>query len=295
LSASTKVRVEIPNPLRSTGDKTQRLLRHRLSADVEVHARIENVLTVPRSAILNPGGHPRVFVERAAGRYEPMDILPGRNGDLEQEVLEGLTEGDRVVTQGGFLLDAQAQLAGVSPVGIASTPPAVSTPTTTAGGLPLPAGSAGAAGKESITPAQRIQLRTFLVAADDVGAALAGDHLALFNSRLETLRKESGSLPEIPSLPALAGFSALVPKAAAPSLAEARRAFFPTSQRLVEVGRLLRTRLDGFEDVRMFQCPMTGRAFPDAPSTARWIQLTNVQRNPWLGREMPDCGTEIKP
>jgi Cu(I)/Ag(I) efflux system membrane fusion protein len=294
-SASAKVRVEIPNPLGSETEKTQRILRHRLSADVQVQARISNVLTVPRTAILNPGGHPRVFVELAAGRYEPREIALGRTGDLVREVLGGLVEGERVVTQGGFLLDAQAQLAGV--VAATDTPDSSSRGSDRATNRPSLTSLTPppVAQPVAMTPEDRARLRTFLVAADAVGAALAEDNFTLFNTRVEALRQRSKTLPALPSMPALTGFTALIPVATASSLPDARRSFYPMSQRLVELGRQLRSSADGFGDVRMYKCPMTRRAFPDAPSTANWIQLTNVQRNPWFGREMPDCGTEITP
>ena len=294
-SASAKVRVEIPNPPGSGTDITQRLLRHRLSADVQVQARITNVLTIPRTAILNPGGRPRVFVELAPGRYEPRAIELGRTGDSVREVLGGVTEGERVVTQGGFLLDAQAQLASVVATTDAPDSSSRGSNRATTGSSPTSLTSAPVVQSVAMTPADRARLRTFLVAADAVGAALAEDGFTLFNTRVETLRQESKTLPTLTSVPVLTGFTALIPTAAATSLPDARRAFYPLSQRLVELGRQLRIGTDGFGDVRMFKCPMTRRAFPDAPPTANWIQLTNVQRNPWFGREMPDCGTEIQP
>ncbi len=50
------------------------------------------------------------YVERESGQYEPRVVKLGRTGDREYEVLGGLNEGDRVVTAGNLLLDAQAQL-----------------------------------------------------------------------------------------------------------------------------------------------------------------------------------------
>ena len=68
------------------------------------------VLAVPRRAVLWPGNTPRVYVERATGTYEPRAVKLGRVGDEAYELLEGVTEGERVVTSGNLLVDGQAQL-----------------------------------------------------------------------------------------------------------------------------------------------------------------------------------------
>ena len=272
-SSSAKVRVEMPNP--------QRHLRHRLSADVRAAVIVPNALAIPRSAVLNPGGKPRVFVELTPGRYLIRAVKLGRVGDSLVEVLDGVRLGEHVVSQGGFLLDAQAQLAGFEPAD-------ESTPVTTA---------TTATSHADLSATEVAAVRTFIKEADALVQALANDELHGFHSRLNTLRTAASALPTVATLDTLSGVAPLIPEAAAAgnTLAEARKAFYPLSQRLVAIGRQLRTRSHGFDDVHLFQCPMTKRSFPDAPSTAAWIQLDRVQHNPWLGREMPDCGTELQP
>jgi membrane fusion protein, copper/silver efflux system len=272
-SASAKVRVEMPNP--------QRRLRHRLSADVRAAVVISNVLAIPRSAVLNPGGKPRVFVELTPGRYAMRAVKLGRVGDSLIEVLDGVALGERVVSQGGFLLDAQAQLAGLEPAG-ESAPVAAAT---------------AAPSHADLSASEVAAIRKFIQEADALVRALADDELHAFHGRLETFRAAAAALPSNATLDTLAGVTSLIPDAAAAgnTLAEARKAFYPLSQRLVAIGRQLRTRTHGFDDLHLFQCPMTKRSFPDAPSNATWIQLDRVQHNPWLGREMPDCGTELQP
>ena len=34
---------------------------------------------------------------------------------------------------------------------------------------------------------------------------------------------------------------------------------------------------------------------PGAPATAEWLQLKPVISNPYMGVQMNDCGTEVKP
>lgn len=302
-SATAKVRVELPNPLlpstNNPGTPRQRLLRHRLTAEVRVRASIPDRLAIPRSAVLNPGGKPRVFVELTPGRYALRPVQLGRVGDSLVEVVAGLNPGERVVTQGGFMIDAQAQLSTLgdtsqdasTPAAAVAMEPAVSSVSAT------PAAATVTPTPTTLTNEQRSSLRAFVVAADAVGRALAEDELHVFHGRLDALRSAAAAVRSIPGVEAAKDVASLIPTAAnaGNTLPEARRAFHPLSQRLVEITRQLRTRVDGFEDVRMFECPMTRRAFPDAPAKASWIQLDRVQHNPWFGKEMPDCGTELKP
>jgi len=70
------------------------------------------LLAVPASAVLDSGLRQVVWVEREPGCYEAAEVRLGpRAGDV-YPVLSGLTEGDRVVVHGNFLLDSQAQIEG---------------------------------------------------------------------------------------------------------------------------------------------------------------------------------------
>lgn len=110
MTRSAKVRVEIPNPLVEENGVKRRELFHKLYAQGVVKVLVPDALTVSRSAVLSPGARPVVYIERGAGAYEQRRVSLGRAGDEFWEVLEGLEEGDRVVTAGNLLIDAQAQL-----------------------------------------------------------------------------------------------------------------------------------------------------------------------------------------
>ncbi len=110
MTRSAKVRVELPNPLAEVNGVKRRELYHKLYADAEVQVEIPEVLVVPRSAVLSPGAAPVLYVDKGGGAYEQRRLRLGRGGDDEYEVLDGVAEGERVVTQGGMLIDAQAQL-----------------------------------------------------------------------------------------------------------------------------------------------------------------------------------------
>jgi len=85
-----------------------------LYAEGNVLVETPEVLTVPRSAILSPGAQPMVYVDGANGVYEPRKIKLGLVGDEYAEVLDGLKEGEKVVTNGNLLIDAEAQISQIA-------------------------------------------------------------------------------------------------------------------------------------------------------------------------------------
>lgn len=106
MTRSTRVRVELPNlPV----GHEHRLL-HRLYADGRVQLAAPEVLTVTRSAVIETGPEAVAYLDRGAGAYERRTLKLGRRGDQLVEVLEGLAEGDKVVTNGNLLLDSQAEM-----------------------------------------------------------------------------------------------------------------------------------------------------------------------------------------
>ena len=60
--------------------------------------------------MLWPGGTPRVFVHRATATYARREVQLGRRGDTLWEVLDGVKEGEQIVTSAGVLLDGQSQM-----------------------------------------------------------------------------------------------------------------------------------------------------------------------------------------
>lgn len=72
----------------------------------------EDMLVVPRNAVLMAGNSSVVYVETEPGRFEIRRVTLGHLAGEEIVVLEGLSEGENVATSGNFLIDSQMQLAG---------------------------------------------------------------------------------------------------------------------------------------------------------------------------------------
>jgi Cu(I)/Ag(I) efflux system membrane fusion protein len=81
-------------------------------ADVELFGAGRQVLVVPESAVLYTGPRTIVFVDLGGGRFRPREVRLGAKSAGAYEVVAGLREGDRVVTSGNFLLDAESRLTG---------------------------------------------------------------------------------------------------------------------------------------------------------------------------------------
>ncbi|TSA02427.1 MAG: efflux RND transporter periplasmic adaptor subunit [Nitrospiraceae bacterium] len=100
---TVRVRLELPNP----GLK----LKPGMFGTVTLRTNSAKALVVPKEAVLDTGLRQLVFLDRGEGVYQPYPVKLGRRGQDHVEVLEGLKEGDRVVTSANFLLDAESKLA----------------------------------------------------------------------------------------------------------------------------------------------------------------------------------------
>jgi hypothetical protein len=67
-------------------------------------------LSVPNPAILEEGDKQIVYVQQPTGDYLPREIRTGIQGELYTQVLDGLAEGDQVVTFGSFFIDSEHKL-----------------------------------------------------------------------------------------------------------------------------------------------------------------------------------------
>lgn len=99
-------------------------LRPGTSAHVELTLRAREGLYIPESAVLDAGERAYVFASRGSGRFEQMRVTLGTRAGDQVEVLEGLKEGDVVVTSAAFLLDAETRLQNIENQGTTEAPSA---------------------------------------------------------------------------------------------------------------------------------------------------------------------------
>jgi len=70
--------------------------------------RSNNVLTVPREALIRTGTRTSVVVALGEGRFQPVDVVVGAEASDYIEITKGLKGNDRVVVSGQFLIDSEA-------------------------------------------------------------------------------------------------------------------------------------------------------------------------------------------
>ena len=100
---TVRVRIELPNP--------DLALLPDMYADVDIATGSdEPVVAVPASAVIDSGTRQVVILDRGDGRFEPRDVKLGRKGDNYIEIVSGLQDGESVVVNGNFLIDAESNL-----------------------------------------------------------------------------------------------------------------------------------------------------------------------------------------
>jgi Cu(I)/Ag(I) efflux system membrane fusion protein len=99
-----RVRIEVANP--------DERLKPDMYADVVFHAGADGspVTAVPTGAIIDNGTRQIVLVAKGDGRFEPRPVKLGRRGDGHVEIVDGLRQGEEIVTTATFLIDAESNL-----------------------------------------------------------------------------------------------------------------------------------------------------------------------------------------
>lgn len=86
------------------------LMRVRLGAEKPVSR-----LLVPTEAVITSGKRSVVLVAGENNRMQPVVVTTGRDIGADTEILSGLTDGQKVVASGQFLIDSEANLKAILP------------------------------------------------------------------------------------------------------------------------------------------------------------------------------------
>ncbi len=280
-SRSTMVRVELENPL----VEGRRELLHKLYADGVVKLNAPEVLAVPRSSVIQTGPEAVVYVEEKRGSYVRTPVKLGVKGDALVQIVSGLKEGSKVVTNGNLLIDGQAEMnrAFVAPAAPAMEAPA----------------AAVLAGADEKPNADTKAMQDFIALADGMAAALSADDLDAFkkasapaatvtDALLAVLKSRAGIASDLTKLEVARQF------ASAPDLKAARKAFHSFTTAATAVLEPLR-KTGGAPGFQIWECTMVDQAVEGAPKAGRWIQSGGRPgNNPFFGKEMLECASEIK-
>ena len=101
-SRTGSIRLEVSNP--------NLQLKPEMFVDVQLEIRMEDALAIPHSSVIVSGERRLVFVDRGGGWLEPRQIRVGARAGEYDAVVDGLEEGETVVTSGNFLISAESRL-----------------------------------------------------------------------------------------------------------------------------------------------------------------------------------------
>jgi Cu(I)/Ag(I) efflux system membrane fusion protein len=100
---TASARIQVPNP--------NMRLRRGMFVQVKFAAPAgQDILAIPRSAVLDTGTRKIVYVAKSNGEFEGRQVQLGIPGNDYYPVLAGLKEGERIVSQGSFLIDSQTRI-----------------------------------------------------------------------------------------------------------------------------------------------------------------------------------------
>ena len=101
-----QMKIEVPNP--------DGRLRVGMFGTVRFHpTAARQALVVPTQAVLRTGQRNVVIVDLGDGSFAPREVQTGHEGGGYVEILEGLNEGERIVTSSQFLIDSESSLQAV--------------------------------------------------------------------------------------------------------------------------------------------------------------------------------------
>ena len=241
---------------------------------------MQQVVTVPRDAVLLAGENSVIYVETEPGRFEIRRVTIGPMNRKKAVIVEGLSAGETVATGGNFLIDSQMQLAGN---------PSLMDPTK------APSYSPGPLELPNTTP---------IMLASDAGMALDRTYDAYFEIQcamaadqtpppvaLNTLIQGLRELEMLANVPDEAQRRFATARRAASrmdgSLETAREAYRGVSHAMLRAATVARGPKTAVK-LTHYYCPMVPGGGGD------WMQPGGDLQNPYWGSEMLTCGEVVR-
>ncbi len=98
------------NPIRIEAANPDYKLKPEMFANLEIQVDYGTKLAVPVDAVLDTGEAKIVFVAKPDGYFEPREVKLGVRGQDMVQVLEGVSEGEKVLTSANFFIDSESSL-----------------------------------------------------------------------------------------------------------------------------------------------------------------------------------------
>ncbi len=86
------------------------ILKPDMYVNVQLETALGNVILVPEEAVFFAGKTNIVFVDKGEGLFEPRQVTLGQKAGDSYVVSGGLSENEKVITNGNFLVDSESKL-----------------------------------------------------------------------------------------------------------------------------------------------------------------------------------------
>ena len=276
---TVQVRMEFANP--------DLKLKPDMYADVVITTSIsKNVLMVPSEAILRTGYRDVVITSLGNGKFLPKTVTVGAEGEEVTQILNGLDEGETIVTSGQFLIDSESNLKEaihkmleVQAAESSADKDALSMKDHSQMTKPPVRISDDQKKIMSIMVENYLDIHSALIAESVSNVALQARVLS------DTLERVKVTNPEGSFKNMMVSVEESLQGLLSEDLQKARDAFKVLSSTMAGY-----VKADGREEalasgVRIYFCPM---------EEERWLQKGADLKNPYLGKDMWICGTEEK-
>ncbi len=241
---------------------------------------MQQVVTVPRDAVLLAGENSVIYVETEPGRFEIRRVTVGPMNRKEAVIVEGLSAGETIATGGNFLIDSQMQLAGN---------PSLMDPTKAPRYSPGPLELPNTTPVMLASDAGKALDRTY-DAYFEIHCAMAADQTpppVAFNTLIEGLRE----LEMLANVPDEAQRRFATARRAASrmdgSLETVREAYRGVSHAMLRAATVARGPKTAVK-LTHYYCPMVPGGGGD------WMQPGGELQNPYWGSEMLTCGEVVR-
>lgn len=101
-SRTLEVRIDVSNK--------DMKLKPDMYLKIKINSYESQSVGVPKNAVIRTGERNFVYIEKEKGVYEPRQVQISYEQDGFYAITSGLSEGDLVVTSGGFLIDSETQI-----------------------------------------------------------------------------------------------------------------------------------------------------------------------------------------
>jgi len=155
-----RARVELENP-------GQRLVPGMFATVRFAPAAGTDTLLIPTEAVIRTGQRSVVMVALGEGKFTPVEVEPGSEGDGKTEIRRGLEAGQKVVVSGQFLIDSEASLRGTA-TRLAERPKADQVSQAPQGVQPQPADTRGGTGADTGTGRHRGEGKVESIDKDEI-------------------------------------------------------------------------------------------------------------------------------